>query len=151
MTRKTTWVGALLVSLIGAPLLAQVYSVVADIALSGVMRTFASANVGIAVLLFLEGLSLALLGKHQATRRPNGARAFWAVFGWYLLCAAVFSTKMAFLPEASRGALFFVGWLPSAYMWLLAKEYFSVWPLWIPALGQGALLVGFYYGRRRGA
>ncbi|EOI3457012.1 hypothetical protein ACMSW2_002907 [Cronobacter turicensis] len=151
MTKKTTWVGALLVSLIGAPLLAQVYGAVADIALSGVMRTFASANVGIAVLALLQGVSLALLGKHQATRRPHSARAFWAVFGWYLLCAAVFSTRAAFLPDAPRGALFFVGWLPSAYMWLLAKDVIAAWPLWIPALGQGIVLAGFYYGRRRAA
>ncbi|NHV11078.1 hypothetical protein G9X43_17565 [Cronobacter turicensis] len=151
MTKKTTWVGALLVSLIGAPLLAQAYGAVADIALSGVMRTFASANIGIAVLALLQGVSLALLGKHQATRRPHGARAFWAVFGWYLLCAAVFSTKAAFLPDAPRGALFFVGWLPSAYMWLLAKDVIAAWPLWIPALGQGIVLAGFYYGRRRAA
>ncbi|EOC1348052.1 hypothetical protein ACI093_003152 [Cronobacter turicensis] len=149
MTKKTTWVGALLVSLIGAPLLAQVYGAVADIALSGVMRTFASANIGIAVLALLQGVSLALLGKHQATRRPHSTHAFWAVFGWYLLCAAVFSTKAAFLPVAPRGALFFVGWLPSAYMWLLAKDVIAVWPLWIPALGQGIVLAGFYYGRRR--
>ncbi|ELY3544029.1 hypothetical protein SMX40_000128 [Cronobacter turicensis] len=151
MTKKTTWVGALLVSLIGAPLLAQVYGAVADIALSGVMRTFASANIGIAVLALLQGVSLALLGKHQATRRPHNARAFWAVFGWYLLCAAVFSTRAAFLPDAPRGALFFVGWLPSAYMWLLAKDVIAAWPLWIPALGQGIVLAGFYYGRRRAA
>lgn len=103
MTKKTTWVGALLVSLAGAPLLAQVYGAVADFALSGVMRTYASANIGIAVLLVLQGVSLALLGKHQATRRPDSARVFWAVLVWYLLCAAVFSTRAGFLPDAPRG------------------------------------------------
>ncbi|WP_105573716.1 hypothetical protein [Cronobacter sakazakii] len=149
MTKKTTWVGALLVSLAGAPLLAQVYGAVADFALSGVMRTYASANIGIAVLLVLQGVSLALLGKHQATRRPDSARVFWAVLVWYLLCAAVFSTRAGFLPDAPRGALFFVGWLPSAYVWLLAKDVFFVWPLWLPAAAQASLLAGFYYGRRR--
>ncbi|MDI7661222.1 hypothetical protein QLZ26_14010 [Cronobacter universalis] len=149
MTKKTTWAGALLVSLAGAPLLAQIYGAVADFALSGVMRTFASASVGTAVLVLLQGVSLALLGKHQATRRPHSGRVFWAVFGWYVVCAVAFSTKAAFLPDAPRGALFFAGWLPSAYIWLLARDAFSVWPLWIPALGQGVVLAGFYYGRRR--
>ncbi|EOL8943908.1 hypothetical protein ACM91X_000995 [Cronobacter dublinensis] len=149
MKQKTTWTGALLVSLVGAPLLAQIYGLIANIALSGVMRTFASANIGVIVLVLLQGVSLALLGKHQATRRPHSARALWAVLGWYLLCAAVFSTSAAFLPDAPRAALFFVGWLPSAYIWLLAKDVFFVWPLWLPAAAQATLLAGFYYGRWR--
>ncbi len=149
MTKKTTWVGALLVSLAGAPLLAQVYGAVADFALSGVMRTYASANIGIAVLLVLQGVSLALLGKHQATRRPDSARVFWAVLVWYLLCAAVFSTRAGFCQTRRGGALFFAGWLPSAYVWLLAKDVFFVWPLWLPAAAQAVVLAGFYYGRRR--
>ncbi|EOW6803110.1 hypothetical protein ACOZ11_001827 [Cronobacter muytjensii] len=149
MRQKTTWTGALLVSLIGAPLLAQVYGAVADIVLSGALRTFASDSVGIIVLALLQILSLALLGKHQARRRPTGEYAFWAAFVWYLLCAAAFSAQASFLPAPPPGALLFFGWCPTAYWGTIMEGFPFEWPLWIPALAQSILLAGFYYGRWR--
>ncbi|ELY2496838.1 hypothetical protein SMB59_002304 [Cronobacter muytjensii] len=149
MRQKTTWTGALLVSLIGAPLLAQVYGAVADIVLSGALRTFAPDSVGIIVLALLQILSLALLGKHQARRRPTGEYAFWAAFGWYLLCAAAFSAQASFLPAPPPGALLFFGWCPTAYWGMIMEGFPFEWPLWIPALAQSILLAGFYYGRWR--
>ncbi|WP_336286770.1 hypothetical protein [Cronobacter dublinensis] len=149
MRQKTTWTGALLVSLVGAPLLAQIYGLIANIALSGVMRTFASANLGIIVLALLQILSLALLGKQQARRRPAGEYAFWAAFVWYLLCAAAFSAGAPFLPAPPPGALLFFGWCPTAYWGMIMEGFPFEWPLWIPALAQSIVLAGFYYGRWR--